>query len=397
MTRRSGIIETTMITKIKLLLCCIIIFGVPLGNAGAKEWTAPSTNLAALTLTLQCPNAGLRMGDEIPIEFVISNGGTADFTYANPAYDRSGRIAAYEIIVKTPAGQTLPDLDFRGFSGGLFGTGLLHPGETFAKTIPLNLWAMPPTAGQYRITGVYHGSLGSFGQAGVPSAPITLTILPRTDAEMDAYLNSLTNHGGVDWRRLAFTGSPKIVPFLLDGMYHGGDSFWISKALAVYLPHTDEIEAQVVAAVSKWGLVDGLIYVVESYHLSEKQWVPLIAQSLRADSPGTWEAGARAAAPGHYDDTLTARLIAIATGTNDASDAAIWALAMNRTDASVATLQTLLNSPHEAVRLTTEKAICAAYCYRGYYYGQKLKPDDFDKKFQDPATYLALVQGKSKP
>ena len=152
-----------------------------------------------------------------------------------------------------------------------------------------------------------------------------------------------------------------------------------------------------IEAALKWGLADNLVYVLENYNLSEMEWVPLIARSLREDSPSTWAAGARAAAPGHYDDSLTPRLIAIATGEDGARDQAIWALAMNRTDASVETLKALLNNPNKDIRLTTEKAICVAYCYRGYYHGQKLKPDDFDKKFQESSTYLDLVEGKSKP
>lgn len=336
------------------------------------------------------------MGDEIPVEFVISNGGTTDYIYDDRTYDRSGRMPEYELTVKSADGKTLPELDYGGFSGGLSGQGTLHPGNVFTKAIPLNLWAVPPSPGQYTVTGAYSGGFGHPIQP-LHSAPMTITVLPRTESEMDAYINDLTNRAGVDWTRLAFTGSPKIVPCLLNGMYHGDDSFWTAKALAVYLPHTDSIKQQMIEAALKWGLADNMIYVLEKYNLPDKEWVPLIARSLHEDSPDTWGAGARAAAPGHYDDTLTPRLMAIATGTNAASGQAIWALAMNRTDASVETLKSLLKSPNQDVRSTTEKAICVAYCYRGYYHGQKLKPDDFDKNFQAPSTYLDLVQGKSKP
>jgi hypothetical protein len=66
-----------MTTKMKPLLCCVIIFGVQLWTVCAKEPDAPGTNLTDLTLTIQCTNAVLRMGDEIPVEFVISNCGMA--------------------------------------------------------------------------------------------------------------------------------------------------------------------------------------------------------------------------------------------------------------------------------------------------------------------------------
>ena len=380
----------------KLLSCCVIIFVVQLWNACASESDTPSTNIADLTLTIQCTNAVFKMGDEIPIDFVISNCGTTNYTYDNRTYDRSGRMGEYEISVKTADGKMLPTVSYGGFSGGLFGYATLHPGEFFTKTIPANLWSVPPSAGQYSVTGIYHGNIGT-NWSSIRSIPITVTILPRTETEMDAYIHDLTNHAGVDWMKLAFTGSPQIVPFLLNGMYHGGDSFWIGKALVGYLPHMDSIKQQMIEAALKSGLVDNMVYVFENYNLSEKEWASLISRSLREDSSNTWEAGARAVAPGHYDDAFTPRLIAIATEKSGASGQAIWALAMNRTDASVETLKTLLNSPDKDIRLTTEKAICVAYCYRGYYHGQKLKPEDFDKKFQNPSTYLDLVQEKSNP
>jgi hypothetical protein len=359
---------------------------------------AENTNSVSLTLTIQCTNNVFKMGDKIPVEFVISNGGTADYTYANRTYDRSGRIDEYELTVKSSCGKTLPPLNYGGLAGGLFQTAILHPGQIFIKTIPLNLWVVPPSPGQYTITGIYHGSFGNPTQqlSGICSGPITATILPRSEVEMDAYINNLTNHGGVDWMKLAFTGSQKTVPCLLNGMYHGGDSFWIAKALVVYLPHTDSIKQQIIETALKEGLADNMVYVLQNYQLSNREWVRLIARSLREDSPGTWEAGARAAVPGHFDDTLTSRLIAIANGNSGARDQAILALAMNRTSIAVRTLKTLLENPDKEVRLATEEAICVAYCSRGYYHGEKLKPDDFDKKFQEPSTYLNLVQGKSE-
>jgi hypothetical protein len=375
------------------LITILILTAITIQLAGAEN-----TNSVNLTLTIRCTNDVFKMGDEIPVEFVISNCGAADYAYESRTYDRSGRMSEYELTIKSFDGKKLPSPNYSGFAGGLVEDQILHKGEIFIQTISLNQWAVPRSPGRYTIIGIYHGSFGRPIQepSGICSTPITITILPRSEAEMDAYINNLTNHDGVDWMKLAFSGSPKTVPFLLNGMYHGSDSFWTAEALAVYLPHTDSIKRQMIETVLKNGLKDNMVYVLENYQLSNREWLKLIARSLQADSPGTWGAGASAAALGHFDDALTPRLIAIANGNNRARDQAIWALAMNRTDTAVGALRTFLKSPDKDVRLATEEAICVAYCYRGdYHRGEKLRPDDFDKKFQEPSTYLNLVKGKS--
>jgi HEAT repeat protein len=86
-------------------------------------------------------------------------------------------------------------------------------------------------------------------------------------------------------------------------------------------------------------------------------------------------------------DDFTTQLIAIATSPgNFARDTAIYALALNRTDEGVNTLKTLLNDPDPKIRTRTEQAIRNAYTSRGNSRGRPLKPDDFDKQYQQPNT-----------
>jgi len=84
-------------------------------------------------------------------------------------------------------------------------------------------------------------------------------------------------------------------------------------------------------------------------------------------------------------DDFTPQLIAIANDPgNIGRNSAIDALAMNRTDAGVAALNTLLNDPDLKVRDWAERAIRAAYTSRDNVRGRPLKPDDFDAKYQAP-------------
>ena len=45
-----------------------------------------------------------KAGDEIPIEFIISNLGTQDYKYENRTYDRSGRMNEYQLSAKQADG-----------------------------------------------------------------------------------------------------------------------------------------------------------------------------------------------------------------------------------------------------------------------------------------------------
>ena len=290
--------------KLKLLLGLAFTLRIALGNVHAAEAYAASNQVQGLVLNIRCPNSVLKLGDEIPIVFVISNVGGADYRYDDHNADSSGWMPEYQMTVKSADGRTIPDLHKNyqeGASEWLGSTRVLHPGESFSKTIPLNLWAMLKTPGIYRVTGVYHGRFGS--GPSVESAPISLKVLPRTEMEMDVYISDLTNQlaklaaikvAEVNWdlpalrdkllKRLAFTGSPKIVPSVLNDIYAGDDSSWAAEALIVYVPHTDETRAQIVGRALQHGLAEGMDQVLHAYGCTGEERQAILKRSL-AEAP----------------------------------------------------------------------------------------------------------------
>jgi hypothetical protein len=80
-------------------------------------------------------------------------------------------------------------------------------------------------------------------------------------------------------------------------------------------------------------------------------------------------------------DEFTPQLIALVNDPgNWAWQEAVYALALNRTDDGVKTLKSLLASTNQ----TAAEAIRYAYTNQLHYRGRPLKPDDFDKEYQQP-------------
>jgi hypothetical protein len=222
--------------------------------------TLPETTVTpVLSLSIRCTNDVVKAGDEIDIEFRITNRGTNDYKYPNRTYDRSGRMPEYNLVATNSSGEAVPDVfKVGGFGGGGFQYATLKPGESFTKIITLNCWALIKGPGRYVVVGAYRT---------VSSDPITVTVLPRTAQEMDAYISDLTNQiaslspkqifpygpystGSIGptpqmdelLEKLTYTCDPKIVPALLNTMYlpgHGG--FWESEAILDYVPRSEEI------------------------------------------------------------------------------------------------------------------------------------------------------------
>ena len=278
--------------KTKIILCFALVLSFVPGNVRAAESYEPSTNFQGLVLNIHCTNLVLKVGDEIPIKFVISNTGVANYEYNDRNYDRSGRMSEYQLLVKSGDGKVIPDPRAKypdGFGGGLGSIGNLRPREFFPKTIPLNLWATLTRPGQYTVTGTYYGEHES--QAGVKSDPITVTVLPRTDLEMNAYIGSLTNQltgtDGMDSRqrdsilmKLAFTCSPNIVPFMLKEMYASDNNFWATEALVVYVPHSDATRKEIVETALQHGLAEGMDYVLNQYGCTAEERQAILKRSL---------------------------------------------------------------------------------------------------------------------
>jgi len=262
----------------------------------------------------------------------------------------------------------------------------------------------------------------------VASAPIYLTILPRTKKEMDDYIGGLTNRvaaclglqkaegsfrkGGVVpvdslpelLVKLMYTCRPEIVPILLESLYEfdsGGD--WEQEAILYYVPHTEETRRTISEAVALHGLNKNMEELLEHRifngeevrPLTDDEMKPIITRALAADNKGQWHFGAELAARSCYDDAFTPRLIAIATANGSdgsaSQNAAIDALAWNRTDAGVKTLKTLLNDPDLGVSSQLAFAIGLG-CQSEHFSpaGRHLQPTDFTVK--EMAPLIARLQ-----
>ncbi len=379
----------------------------------------PSANLS---LTIRCLAEDIEVGDPIPIEFTITNQDASEYSYMDRNYDRGGRMNEYELSALNAEGKTMPDPRASlgpTFGGGLSAKGKLAPGASFQKTIDLNRWALIREPGVYQVTGNY-----SWGNGSVMSKSISVTVKPRTLAEMDAYVSGLlselakaTSEGGSPpeelVQKLMYTGSPKILPGLLDSMYASkSGAFWQSEAILCYVPVSPEIRKLLLEAAVKRGLAPNLDYILSRYGAGpgpddwmksvvtpEEIW-PAIARSLAEDNPERWDAGALAAQR-YGNDAFTARLIALAEQPRAAGNGpdhsgrtqAIYALALNRTDDSVKELKKLLESQDRATRSKAAAAIRTAYLYRGDSLGRPLHMDDFDESYQNGAVPNNLAKG----
>jgi hypothetical protein len=238
-------------------------------------------------------------------------------------------------------------------------------------------------------------------QVDIRSNPITITVSPRTEQEIDTYINDLNAqllafkpgliHNGFPMpnperdqvlEKLTYTCSPKIAPVLLNSMYEPGNHFWEHEALLYYVPHSVEIGQLITKTAHQCGLAPGMDFLLTQYGFTEQQIGPAIERSLAPDNRQCWQAGA-SASQRHPNDAFTARLIAIAMDPqSEGRTQAIYALAANRTDESVQALKLLLQNPDEQVRKETDRAIHIAYLYRGNWCGKPLRPEDFDEKFR---------------
>jgi len=389
--------------KLCLLLLAIgLLAGASLRAAGLSGADVTNRVPPVLSLAIRCTNEVLQAGDEIPIEFIITNQGTNDYKYENRNYDRSGRMWEFKLTARTEAGVEVADPRSKGgggMMGGLFGYAVLKPGQSLERVIPLNLWALVTEPGRYGVTGVYVADNPE--ATSLTSTPITVTVRPRTAAEMDDYIGGLTNalaarlrggsspDGNSRWaalgteelvRKLMYTGSSNMVPALLPLTgAPGNGGFWAWHALLEYVPQSPEIRQAIIqtALGRAPGALGSLASLLIAYGGSADEVKPLIERSLAADRPSDWADGARLAR--HFgDDTFVPRLAAIANTPGGVGRIeAIEALTADRTDEGVRTLLQLMRDADPALCWRLAAALQYAFQPRPGAASQPLRKEDF--------------------
>ncbi len=379
--------------------------------------SSESASQPELSLSIRCTNDVVKAGDEIDIEFRITNKGTSDYKYADRTYDRSGRMNEYKLVATNSTGEAVPDprASQQGgwFGGGLFQYKRLKPGESYTRTIALNRWALVKEAGQYEVRGFYTASWNNTNSATVISDPLRLIVQPRTPAEMDAYINDLTNRleaklsGQLNppnqsrppdpvvnelVTKLMFTCSPRIVPSLLQSMFDSGSGggFWEHEALTFYVPHSEETRQAILATATARGLGQNgsLLGLIHEYGFTKDELKPLIERALAPDNEPGWAAGAQLAQK-FGDNTFMPRLIAIAKiPRGNGQTAAISALGAHRTDEGVKTLKSLLDDPHENIWTPLAQAL-----QNGYHQGVLL-PGDFTAQDVKPLVQRLMSDSR---
>ncbi len=410
-----------------------------------------------LELTIHCPKRSIEQGDEIPIVFTITNKDSSPYRLTDRSGDRSGRMEEYKLITKDENGEIVPDPreEYRsGRGGGLTGgADPLGTGESFSKTITLNLWSLIKKPGRYSIVGTYEYGIKDpntkkyLKDVPVESEPIKIIVKPRSDRQMEKYINSLIeklnsldvpsdskitqienrhyqklegdpNHFHSDppelsnWKpgqlrraweereeiidKLAYTCDSRIVPALIESMYKNGSNNEIASirfAFLLYLPKDVKTRNLLLKAAKKRGLANGMTGALERFGCSEKQFKEIIAVSLVSEDLEILNESIVAAQKHPHDDHM-AKLIEIALDPNRPQPYrtwyaierghAIYAIAYNRTDEGVKALKILLKDSEKSIRRDAEYAIQHIYEYHPAFY--KYADDEYTAQLVSQLT-----------
>jgi hypothetical protein len=323
----------------------------------------------ALHVAIRCDADQLRVGDEVPITFIVTNVGATSFDYGSSSPDRFSALT-FDLKVVDRQQQPVIDPQSIGFpAGGIAGSiiataRVLRAGDSFEETLPLNEWASLRRPGRYIVRGIYRAVGATF-----ESKPVTVSIAPRSRSDMLRYVAELQNQ----WtratrkaerdravRRLAYTFDERALPTLLDAL-HGDAGFAASQGIVHYLPITTQGVERIVGDFESRGLPPNGMFVLVGVGASEAQIVRAIDRSLQDDRRSSWQTAAFGATL-YGDDRLMPRLIAIAETIGEpARIHAVTAIANNRTDEGVAALKRLLADPDLELHRHVLEAIRAAY------------------------------------
>jgi hypothetical protein len=405
----------------------MVIFVLLLLHPGSGM--AQAQDNARLSLIIRAPTNVLKVGDEIPIEFVIRNDGTTDYSYPDRNYDRGGRMPEYTLTATNAVGEVVPDPNAKVQGmGGISQRAVLRPSQSYSKTIPLNIWALIKDPGVYDISGSYLGDTYAVRRIAPVNAPhIRVTVLPRTQEEMHNYIQDLA--GQIDARgnaggpanpalepllqRMMYTCNPEIVPTLLKLLYESGGNtgpdgnqvvknnvgHYVSEALLRYVPRSEETKQAILQAATRQGLNWSMTFLLTDYGCNVVELKPLTERALGERNAGEWAFGATLALRSCYDDSFTPRLIAIANDTNTPArirGTAIQALGKNRSDTGVQTLRKLVDDPDPMILSHLATAILNGYDTNfPTPLERHLKPEDLVPK--DMQRLMARLRNSSSP
>jgi len=395
-------------TSLLAFLLAAFSFGMTQCKASESDSKVSASNLV---FSIHPSSEKIYSGDPLPVEFFIRNIGSTDYQY----YDDTDM---YQLTCTSASGDQVDNpLGMSGLDAvacGYVASVNLKPGQEFHKTIFLNDSAKIIVPGRYSVTGFFRLQSGAL----ITSKPETTEVLPRTARQMDEYVDSLESKlAGAKsredrrllWQKLMFTMQPSMIPMLINRMYEMhdvhevkvgmyvmheekvDDQYWLSRALC-YLPK-EKVKPLVLRACMNRGLAPGMASVLYSTAqtperwnvepLKVKEWNEVITKSLAINNKPCWSAGCLEAQC-HPSGAFTSRIIAIAMDPiSVARLQAIYTLALNRTDDSVAALKQLLNDPDNSIRETARDAIKYAYCNKtSKDPGRRLRPADFDPALQ---------------
>lgn len=355
-----------------------------------------------LELKINCPAKSLQVGDEIPIEFTITNNDTREYKYETHNYDRSGRLLEFQLLAIDKNGKAVPDprKDFQpGIMGGLGGEAILSKGQSFKLTIALNRWALIKKPGKYTVTGTYTydiedkdariiPGLKNMKTIEVKSGPIEIEIKSRSSRQMGKYIESLqkelkqyppSNKLEINSKRektilkLDYTCDERIIPTLIDLIYlnqHNNDLFWALEGFRCYLPKTPEIRNTLIETIRKRGFSHAIVSALEAHNCDEAIFKVFLIKALKSDNPDV-VSEAVLVAQNHPSDEIMPLVIAVAKGTlpnnqevnisQIACARAMYVLAQNRTDEVVEALKEMKNDPNNRTSDAANKAIEQAY------------------------------------
>lgn len=327
------------------------------------------TQPPALHVEIRCDADDLRVGDEIPITFIVSNVGDASFDYGSSLPYRFGALN-FDLEAFDELQRPVLDPQSIGFpAGGIVGSILSTPlvlgaGDSFEETLPLNEWASLRQPGQFTVRGTYRAAGATF-----ESEPVTVSIAPRSRSDMLRYVTVLQDQWirastkaerDLAVRRLTYTFDQRALPTLIDAL-HGDAAFAASQGIVHYLPITMQSVERILSDFAYRDLPPDGMFVLLGVGASEAQIVRVIDRSLQDDRRSSWPAAAFGATL-YGDDRLMPRLIAIAEMNGEpARIQAIQAIANNRTDEGVAALKRLLDDPDPELHRHVIEAIREAY------------------------------------